>query len=146
GHERPGGAEELLDVRVERLVVADDLELDEVGLEGLAGELGGEDGLAGGVAAGRVRQEVVAARAEEPEEALAAGVPEVEAADRDRGERGAGGLQRVEHHLRARVPARPDEHAARERERPQPQHVLRRPYPVRIHGPSPDVLSLPAWR
>ena len=51
-----GGVEQLDRVGEEGAVVADHLELDPVGLEGLAGELGGADRVAGGVATGRVGQ------------------------------------------------------------------------------------------
>ncbi len=54
GDERLGGVEQLDRVRVEGAVVADHLELDPVGLERLAGELGGADRVAGGEAAGGV--------------------------------------------------------------------------------------------
>ena len=55
GHERLGGLEQLGRVGQQRAVVADHLELHPVGLERLARELGGGDGLARGEAAGRVR-------------------------------------------------------------------------------------------
>ena len=51
-----GGVEQLDRVGVEGAVVADHLELDPVGLEGLAGEPRGADGVARGEAAGRVWQ------------------------------------------------------------------------------------------
>ena len=56
GDERLGGVEQLGRVGQQRAVVADHLELDPVGLEGLAGELRGAHGVTGRVATGRVRQ------------------------------------------------------------------------------------------
>ena len=56
GDQRLGGVEQLDRVGQQRAVVADHLELDPVGLERLAGELRGADGVARGVAAGRVGQ------------------------------------------------------------------------------------------
>ncbi len=52
-----GGAQQLGRVGQERVLVADHLELDPVGGKRLAGELGGEDGVARGVAAGGVGQQ-----------------------------------------------------------------------------------------
>ena len=57
GHERRGGLEQLGGVGEQRLVVADHLELDPVGLEGLARETRGGHGVAGGEAARGVRQQ-----------------------------------------------------------------------------------------
>ena len=56
-----GGGEKLRGIGEQGAVVADHLELHPIGLERLARELGGADGVPGRVAAGRVRQ------AEEPE-------------------------------------------------------------------------------
>ncbi len=53
-----GGAQQLGRVGQQRVLVADHLELDPVGVERLARELRGQDGVAGGVAAGRVRQQL----------------------------------------------------------------------------------------
>ena len=57
-----GGGEQLGRVGQQRALVADDLELDPVGLERLAGELGGRDRVARGEAAGGVRQQLDAGR------------------------------------------------------------------------------------
>ena len=51
-----GRVDQLDRVGQQRALVGDDLELDPVGLERLAGELGGEHRVAGGEAAGRVGQ------------------------------------------------------------------------------------------
>ena len=51
-----------LDVGIEQLAVADHLELDPVGLERLARQLGGEYRVLGGLAARRVGQEGCARR------------------------------------------------------------------------------------
>ena len=61
-HQRLGGAHELLGVGIEQLAVADHFELDPVGLERLARELGGEHGVLRGLAAGGIGQEMDAAR------------------------------------------------------------------------------------
>jgi hypothetical protein len=116
-----GRLQELNGVGVERLVVADHLQLDEVGGERLAGELRGEDGLAGGVAAGGVGQEVErpadgrGARAEGAEEGLPLAC-QIDAPHGHRHELRARGVDRVEERLEAGVAARPEEHARGERE------------------------------
>ena len=56
GDQRFGGVEQLDRVRVERAVVADHLQLDPIGVEGLPSELCGANGVAGGEAAGGVGQ------------------------------------------------------------------------------------------
>ena len=70
-----GGAQQLGRVGQQRVLVADHLELDPVGLERLARELRGEHGIARGVAAGRVRQQLHAGlrRAPRPASRAAAG-------------------------------------------------------------------------
>ena len=84
-----GGVEQLDRVRVEGAVVADHLELDPLGLEGLAGELGGADRVAGGVAAGGVGQDEEAEAVDHVEDrALGGGV---DAAQGDGDDLGPGG-------------------------------------------------------
>ncbi len=73
------------------MLVADDLDLYPVGETDLAAEAGGTDGLVGGVAAGGVGQEEVAAGIDEVEEGLG-GAVEVDAANGYGDHLGAGGL------------------------------------------------------
>ena len=95
---RVSAADEQLDrVRVEGAVVADHLELDPVGLERLAGEVGGADRVAGGEAAGGVRQGEEAELVDHVEHrALGVGV---DAAQGDGHDLGARGAQRLLHLL-----------------------------------------------
>ena len=60
--QRLGGDDQLLGVGIEQFAVADHLDLDPVGVERFARELGGEDGVLGGLAAGGVGQEMRTAR------------------------------------------------------------------------------------
>ena len=85
--ERLGGGDELDGVGQQRAVVADHLELDPVGLERLARELRGDDRVAGGVAAGGVREHLDAGAVEHVEDRAARG--RVEPAQRDRAQLGA---------------------------------------------------------
>ena len=68
-----GGGEQLDRVGQEGPLVADHLELDPVGRERLAGESGRQDGIPGGVAAGRVREDVDAGRFEHVDQRSARG-------------------------------------------------------------------------
>ena len=68
GDEDAGGFEGGLDVGVEGGLVADDFYFDPVGEADFAGETRGADGLVGGVTAGGVGQEEVAARVDEVEQ------------------------------------------------------------------------------
>ena len=61
-HQFVGGMHELLDIGVERLAVADQFELDPVGLQRLARQFGGQDRVARGDAAGGVGQQPAARR------------------------------------------------------------------------------------
>ena len=97
GDELLGGVDELDRVGEEGAVVADHLELDPVGLEGLAGELGGADGVAGGVAAGGVGEDEEAEAVDHVEDRAAGGG--VDAAQGDGDDLGAGGGQRLFHLL-----------------------------------------------
>ncbi len=93
GDERLGGVQQLDRVGQQRVVVADHLELDPVGLERLAGEPGGGDRVARGEAAGGVRQHLAARLAEHLDDRAAR--RRVDAPQRDRrqlGARGRGGL------------------------------------------------------
>src|SRR5439155_25535545 len=76
------------DVREERLLVADDLELDERPDAGLAGQAAGADRVLGGVAAGGVRQDREAVERQVVEQVLLARVGDVHAPDRDRNDLG----------------------------------------------------------
>ena len=92
-----GGVEQLDRIRVEGAVVADYLELDPVGLEGLAGEAGGADRVAGGEAASGVGQGEETKAVEYVEHrALRRGV---DAAQRDGDDLRTGGDQRLLHLL-----------------------------------------------
>ena len=71
----------------QRALVADHLELDPVGLERLAGELGGEDGVARREAAGRVREQAHAGAVEHVDDRAA--LRRVDAPQRDGDELGA---------------------------------------------------------
>ena len=118
GDELAGRAQQLDGVGVERLVVADDLELDEVRPERLAGELCRQDGLAGGHAAGRVGQQVERARAERASASSRLSPPPSRSIRRtatvtisvpDASTLSSSALQ-------ARVAARAEQHAARQRD------------------------------
>ena len=80
------------DVGEERALVADHLELHELGAEQLAAEARGGDGVLGGVAAGRVRQDREALGRDEVEQALALRRVELRAPQRHRHHLGAGRL------------------------------------------------------
>ena len=87
-----GGLEQRGRVGQQRVLVADHLELDPVGLERLAGELGGQDRVAGGEAAGGVGEQLHAGVGEHVDERAArAGV---DAPQRDGDELGAARLDR----------------------------------------------------
>jgi hypothetical protein len=90
-----GGLEQRGRVGQQRVLVADHLELDPVGLERLAGELGGEDRVAGGEAAGGVGEELDARAVEDVDERALGG--RVDAAQRDGHELGAARLDRGGH-------------------------------------------------
>ena len=92
-----GGAQQLGGIGQQRVLVADDLELDPVGREGLARELGGEDGIARGVAAGGVRQQLDTRRREDVEQRATSG--RVDAPQGDGHELAAAGLDRRGHQL-----------------------------------------------
>ena len=92
-----GGLEQRGRVGQQRVLVADHLELDPVGLERLAGELGGEDRVAGGEAAGGVGEQLDAARGRARRRASRA--RRVDAAQRDGDELGAAGLDRGGHRV-----------------------------------------------
>ena len=85
------GLQRGLNVRVERGLVADDLDLDPVGEADLAAEARGADGLVGGEAAGGVGQKEEALGIDEVEQRLAAAV-EVDAAHGDGDHLRAGGF------------------------------------------------------
>jgi hypothetical protein len=93
------------------IVVADDLELDPGGVEGLAGEVGGEDGVAGRVAAGRVGQEESSSSAEGAEEGGLVGFGRIDAAHRHGDDLGTRGLDGAHERVEAPIPARSHEEA-----------------------------------
>ena len=111
-HQRLGGAQQFLDIRVEQFAVADHLELDPVGLERLAGELRREDRILRGVAAGRVRQQMHPAF-EQLAEALVV-ARETDAAHRRGCHLSAARRERIEHHLAVGITCRPEKQAGSE--------------------------------
>ena len=102
-----GRPHELFDVGIEQLAIADDLELDPVGVERLARQLGGEHGVLGRLAARGVGQEVHLA-AEEIDQALVV-AGEADAADRGGDHLRAARGDRVEHHLTVGIAGRAEE-------------------------------------
>ncbi len=76
-----GGAQQLGGVGQQGVLVADHLELDPIGGERLAGEAGGEHGVAGGVAAGGVGQQLHAGSGEHVDQGAARG--RIDAPQRD---------------------------------------------------------------
>ena len=90
--EGAGGFERGLDIGVERGLVADDFDLDPVGEADFAGKTRGADGLVGGVTAGGVWQEEVAARVDEVEQGFH-GAVEIDAANGDGDHLGARGFE-----------------------------------------------------
>src|SRR5690606_36811740 len=104
--ELPGGKQQLLHVGKQRLVVPDDLQLDDVGLERAACKLCHEHGQLRRVASGRVRKQAVAAAQKQVQEAFLRGVAQVYTPYRDRHQLGSRRLQRIQHQLRIRIAAR----------------------------------------
>ncbi len=95
-----GGVQQLDRVRQEGPFVGDHLQLHPVGAECLAGQPGGQHGLAGGEAAGRVGEHADAVAGQHVQDgALGGGV---DPAHRDGGQLGAGGEQRALQDLQAR--------------------------------------------
>ena len=90
--EGAGGFERGLDVGIESGLVADDFNLDPVGEADFAGETRGADGFVGGVTAGSVGEEEVAARVNEVEQGFG-GAVEIDAADSDGDHLSAGGFK-----------------------------------------------------
>ena len=90
GDELLGGEQQLGRVGQQRALVADDLELDPVGLERLAGEPRGQHRVARGEAAGGVRQQLDAGRVEHVDERAAR--RRIDAPQRDGDELGAARL------------------------------------------------------
>jgi len=90
--EDAGGFEGGLDVGIEGGLVADDLDFDPVGEADFAGEARGANGFVGGVAAGGIGQQEVAAGVDEVEEGFL-GAVEIDAADGDGDHLGAGGFE-----------------------------------------------------
>ncbi len=99
--QRLGRAHELLGVGIEQLAVADHLELDPVGLQRLARELGGEHRVLGGLAARGVGQEMDVLGDQIDQAFILAG--EADAPDRGRHHLGAAGGDRIEHELAVRI-------------------------------------------
>src|SRR5439155_15452769 len=108
-----GRANELFDIGIEGLAVADQLELYPISLQRFARELGGQDSIAHSSAAGGVRQEPIAA----PEQVYQAlGVTlEADAPDRDRDDLGPARLKAVEQYLLVWITGSADEKPRRER-------------------------------
>ena len=100
---------EFLGVRIEQLAVADDLELDPVGLERFARQLGGEHGILGGLAAGGVGQEMDVLGNKIDQAFVVAG--EADAPDRGRHHLGAARRDRVEHQLAVGIAGGAEEQA-----------------------------------
>ena len=117
---------------IEGAVVADHLELDPLGLECLAGEAGGADRVAGGVAAGGVGQGEEAEAVEDVEH-RAAGI-RVDAAQGDGDHLRPGGGQRRSICSRERKPPVP---AIRREDHSRPPSRQRRPLPGSRRGPRP---------
>ena len=90
-------AHQFLDIGIKEFTVADDFELDPVGVERFARELGGEHGVLGGLAAGGVGKKADAP-GEQIEQALVV-AGEADAADRGGDHLGAARADRVEHDL-----------------------------------------------
>ena len=85
--------------------------------EQLAAQPGGAEGVLGVEAAGGVGQDRVPPRVEVVEQVAALAVEQPLAADGDRDDLGAAGVEAVAHQLEGRVLARADEQAAPERVR-----------------------------
>ena len=109
---------------MQRLRVADDLELDQVGLQQLARQLRGQHGVLGRVAAGGVRQNRVALAIDVVEHRSPLPIVEVDAADRDRHHRGAAGLVRRLHDLHRRILSGADDQARAQLERADAKRVV----------------------
>ena len=108
-----GGVAELDRVREQGPVVADDLELDPVGVEGLPGQLGRAHGVAGGEAAGGVGQQPAPDPPQDVQDrapGLGAGPPQG-----DGGHLGPGGGQGLLQRLQAGRPAGPHDQPGGER-------------------------------
>jgi hypothetical protein len=103
----PGRLQELLDVRVERLALANHFELDPIGLERLPGQLGGQHGIACGRAARCVGQKSVTL-AEQIDQALRV-AREVDAADRGGHQLSAARLDRIQQDLLVGIARRSDD-------------------------------------
>ena len=119
-----GGLHERGRVRQQGAVVADHLELDPVRPERLAGELGGEDGVAGGEAARGIGKDGVAIGVDVVEEALAAVVVEALSPDGDRDDLAGGGVEGAAHDVEVGVLPRARDEPGAEGARPSDASVL----------------------
>ena len=119
-----GGLERLLVVRVERLRIADHLELDEIGDAQLAREAQRAHGLVGGVAAGGVRQDGPALAEHQAHQRARAAILEIDSAQGHRDHLGPGGDQRLLGFLDALVLAGTDDEPGLEQVRADFQAVL----------------------
>jgi hypothetical protein len=113
---------QLLDIGVERLAVADQLELDPIGLQRLTRQLGGKNRVARRHAARGVGQQP-AARAQHVDQTAAVGI-EADPADRHRHQLGSARFQRVEHDLLVRVPGGADKQPRLERRAGDQERVV----------------------
>ena len=107
GAQRLGGLHQAERIGLQRIGVTDHFELDPVGLEIFARHAGGGDGLAGGVAACRVGQNMNAERADDIPEGLSTLTL---APERDRGDRGTTFAEGRFHHGRRRIARRAEHH------------------------------------
>ena len=113
GHELLGRQQQLGRVGQQRALVADDLELDPVGLERLAGQPRGDDGVAGREAAGGVGQQLDAAVLEDVDERAAR--RRIDAPQGDGDELGARGADGLGQRLQAREAAGAEDQARAQR-------------------------------
>ena len=135
GHELLGRQQQLGRVGQQRALVADDLELDPVGLERLAGQLRGEHGVAGRVAAGGVGQQLDAAVLEHVDERAARRRVDAPQGDGDElGTRGADGLGQ---RLQAREAAGAEDQARAQRAPGDLERRVGDRYLLGAHGQPP---------
>ena len=108
-----GGMNELLDIGVKELAVADQFELHPIRFESFACQLGGQNGVPCGDASGGVRQQPVSA-AENVHQALGIAL-QADPADRGGDQFRAARFEAIEHHLLVRITSRADDQPGGER-------------------------------
>ena len=139
--ERRGRFDQAEQVGLQRVVVADHLELDPVRAEQLARHLRGGDRLLGRAAAGRVGHDAQAERLDQLEEALARSGPGALAAYGDGHDRGARGLDGARHHLRRGIAGRADEQPRGDLGAVKRERLAAAGF-NRVHGPIPSIAAL----